>query len=117
MEKPNGITILSLEGGAGVVRNKDTLPVDWKNGLNKYLRRDPRRQHPHEARSQRRGGVKIITFTVKIRCHKDMDVADELDSASIDLADDNLNSKLKGIKCAYDETDLMALMTYSAMGK
>ena len=37
------------------------------------------------------GKFKIIVFTVKIRCHKDLDVADELDSASIDLADDNLN--------------------------
>ena len=34
MEKLNGITILSLGGGAVVVRNEGTLPMDWKNGLN-----------------------------------------------------------------------------------
>ena len=63
------------------------------------------------------GKFRIITFTVKICCHKDMNVADELDSASIDLADDNLHFKLKGIKCAHNEADLMALITYNAMGK
>ena len=35
-EKLGGITILSLEGDAGAVRKKSTLPTDWKNGLNKY---------------------------------------------------------------------------------
>ena len=63
------------------------------------------------------GKFKIIVFAVKIRCHKDLDVADELDSASIDLADDNLNFELKGIKCAHNESDLMALMTYNAVGE
>ena len=42
---------------------------------------------------------------------------EELDSASIDLADDNLSFKLKGIKCAHNKADLMALITYNAMGK
>ena len=46
-----------------------------------------------------------------------MDVADELDSASIDLADGNLNFELKGVTCAHDEANLMALMTYNAMDK
>ena len=46
-----------------------------------------------------------------------MDVADKLDSASIDLADDNLNFELKSIKCAYNENHLMALMTYIVMDK
>ena len=54
---------------------------------------------------------------VKIHCNKNLDVADELDSASIDLADDSLNFELKGIKCAHDKADLMALMTYNAMGE
>ena len=35
----------------------------------------------------------------------------------IDLADNNLNFELKGIKCAHNEADLMALMTYNAMGE
>ena len=35
----------------------------------------------------------------------------------MDLADDNLNFKLKGIKCAHGKADLMTLMTYNAMGK
>ena len=43
-----------------------------------------------------------------------MDVVEELDSASIDLADDNLNFELKGIKCAHNKADLMALMAYKA---
>ena len=63
------------------------------------------------------GKFKIVVFTVKIRCHKDLDAADELDEASIDLADDNINFEVKGIKCAHDESDLMALMTYNAMGE
>ena len=54
---------------------------------------------------------------VKIRCHKDLDVADELNSASIDLTDDNLNFELKGIECAHNESDLIALMTYTTMGE
>ena len=52
---------------------------------------------------------------VKIRCHKDTEVADKLDSASINLADDNLNFELKGIKYAYDQKDMIALMTHNAM--
>ena len=37
IEKLSGVTILSLEGDAGVVHNTGTLPMDWKNGLNKYM--------------------------------------------------------------------------------
>ena len=59
----------------------------------------------------------MITFISKTRCHKDMDVAGKLDSASIDLANDNLNFELKNIKCDHDGKDLMALMTYNVMGK
>ena len=36
MEKLDGIIILSLEGDARIIRNKGTLPKDWKNGLNRY---------------------------------------------------------------------------------
>ena len=36
MEKLGGIKILSLEGDAGAVHSKGTLPMDWNNGLNKY---------------------------------------------------------------------------------
>ena len=35
----------------------------------------------------------------------------------MELADGNLHFKLKGMKCAHDEVDLMALMTYNAMGE
>ena len=59
----------------------------------------------------------MITFTVKIRYHKDLDVADELYNASLDLADDTLNFRLKGIKCAHDKQDPMALMTYNTLSK
>ena len=116
MEKLGGVTILSLEGDAGVILNKGTLPTDWKNGLNKYTAIQGGYTTMKHACN---GGEKfrIIIFTVKICCHKDMDVADELDSASMDLSDDNLNFKLKGIKCAYGKKDLMALMTYTAMSE
>ena len=60
---------------------------------------------------------RIITFTVKTRCHKDMDVVDELDSASIYLLHDNLHFELNGSKHAYYKTDLMTLMTYNTMGE
>ena len=65
----------------------------------------------------RGGKFKLGTFKVKIRCHKDMDVAEELNIASIDLAGNNLKFERKGIKCTYNKTDLMALMTYHAIGK
>ena len=35
-EKLEGITILSLKRDADVIRNKGTLPTDWKNGLIRY---------------------------------------------------------------------------------
>ena len=57
------------------------------------------------------GKFKTITFTVKIRCSKGMDVTEELDKASVDLSDDNLNFKLKSIKCARNAKELMAVMT------
>ena len=79
------------------------------------VRGNQRRQYCHEAYSRLRGGGKIIVFTVKIRCHKNLDVADELNSASIDLADNNLNFELKGINCVHDEAGLMVLMTYNTM--
>ena len=42
---------------------------------------------------------------------------DKLDSASIDLSHDNLHFELTGIKCTYDKTNIMALMTYNTMGE
>ena len=110
MEKLSGVTILSLEGEAGEIRNKGTLPMDWRNSLNMYVVI----QGGNSSMNHVCGGgwkFRLITFTVKVRCHKDMDVADELDSASIELSDDNLNFKLKGIKYAHDKKDLMTLMT------
>ena len=63
------------------------------------------------------GKFKLTTFTVKILCHKDMDVTEEMNSASINLAGDNLKFELKDIKCAHNERDLMALITYNTMGE
>ena len=63
------------------------------------------------------GKFKLITFTIKLRCPKGTDVTQELNTASIDLADNDLNFELKSIKCTHDAKDLVALMTYNAMGK
>ena len=46
-----------------------------------------------------------------------MDVASRLDSASIDLADDNLTMEVKKIDCAHDKNDIMVLMSYIALGE
>ena len=116
MEKFSGVTIFILEGDFTASHNRGTLPTDWRNGLSQYAVI----QGGNVSMKHVCGGgakFKLVTFTVKIRCHKDMDVAEQLYSTSIDLADAILKFELKGITCAHNETDLMALMTYSAIGK
>ena len=46
-----------------------------------------------------------------------MDVAEEVDIALIDLADDNLHFELKGITYAHNKTDLITLMTHNTMNR
>ena len=100
-KKLNGVTILGMEGEATAIRNKGSLPTDWHNVLNLNAMTkggSATMKHAHNIG----GKLKLITFTIKIRCPKG-DVAEELDSVSIDLTHDNPHFRLKSIMWARED--------------
>ena len=115
VEKLGGVTILGTEEDAKAILSKGFLPTDWRNGLNLYAASQGGSATMRQV-CGRGGKFKLITFNVKFCCQKGMNIAEELNSASINLANDNLNFELKSTKCAQDAKDLVALMTYNVMG-
>ena len=110
VENLGRVANLGVEGDTKAIRNKGSLPTDCQNSLNLYTAIQGGNVNMRQVCG---GGGKfnLLTFTVNIRCPKRMNVAEELDSAYIDLTDNDLNFKLKIIKFAHNKKNLVALMT------
>ena len=115
LDNLGNVRLDGLDGEAKAIKSKGALPVKWQDGLEASTAVEGGKACMLPVRG---GGGKFrrLKFTVRVRCPTAMDVGERLDSASIDLADDDLTMEVKNIACAHDKSNIIVLMSYTALG-